>query len=75
MSDEECNHDRKVYSGEYFACSPPKWHWACENCGARETIDTSVEVGRALADAIIAERPWGEIDALGRTYEAARGSR
>jgi len=31
--EEECSHT-KIYSGEYYATLPPRWHWICERCGA-----------------------------------------
>lgn len=29
----KCEHVKRVYSGEFFATNPPKWHWICEDCG------------------------------------------
>lgn len=28
-----CPHPSQVYSGEYFASIPPRWHWICPTCG------------------------------------------
>jgi hypothetical protein len=34
--DDCCQHN-KIYSGEYFACIPPKWVWVCSRCGKTGT--------------------------------------
>ncbi len=33
----------KVYSGEFFASTPPKWAWICARCGTAGTTCTEKE--------------------------------